>query len=445
MKIFNTLTRKKEEFIPIKDSLVGMYTCGPTVHDYMHIGNLRTFLTSDLLHRALLFSGYKLTSVRNITDIEDKIIRKAKEKKISIRQLTSKYIQLFLDDLKDLNILPVTVNPRATKHIKQMITYIEVLINKGLAYVEEDGSVYFKISSFPRYGRLSRLDTRKLKSGARVSADEYTKNNVQDFALWKAVNPDEVGYQSPWGRGRPGWHIECSVMSQKYLGDTFDIHTGGVDLIFPHHENEIAQSEGKTGKKFVNYFVHGEHLLVNDEKMSKSLGNIITLRDIMEKGFESLSLRYLFLTSHYRDKLNFTWKSLESAQNALNNIRKEVRDWDKPDQEDDEYLKRFIDKINNDLNTPQALAELWELIHSNLHTSVKAATLLEMDKILGLGLKDYFGEPVHIPKIILEIVKEREIARKNNDYREADNLRNKLKKMGYIVEDTDDGPKIKNS
>ena len=466
LKIFNTLSRKIEEFKPLVDGKVGMYTCGPTVHDFQHIGNFRSMVFSDLLRRVLELNSFEVKTVRNITDIDDKIIKKAAEKSLSLEEFTQEFTQIFFDDLSKLNILPVDVSCKATEHITQMVKYIEVLIEKGFAYIEEHGSVYFDISKFPDYGKLSQLDKRELKAGTRILSDEYDKENVQDFALWKSVKTGEVGYDSPWGRGRPGWHIECSVMSQEYLGDTFDIHTGGIDLLFPHHENEIAQSEAKTGQQFVRYFVHGEHLLVDGQKMSKSLRNYYTLKDLEEKGFDPLTLRYLFLTAHYRDKLNFTWESLGAAQNALNNLRDTIRDWSSviPSEvegslanasssetsseilrftQNDMYVK-FLEALNNDLNTPQALAVMWELVREKGQGErEKSAILLEMDKVLGLGLQEYIGVKIEIPEEVKELVEKRERVREQKDFTKSDEIRKEINDLGFSVEDLSSGPKIK--
>lgn len=447
LQLYNTLTRKIEKFKPVNPPEVGMYTCGPTVYDYMHIGNLRTFVFADLLRRTLQANGYDVTSVQNITDIDDKIIKRAKERQISTTDLTEEYTKHFLEDIDKLNILFPSVRPKATEHVSKMIKYIRVLLKKGLAY-EKDGSIYFDISKFESYGKLSQIDKRELKSGTRVLSDEYSKDNVQDFALWKSTEKVEVGWDSPWGWGRPGWHIECSVMSQEYLGSgersrTIDIHTGGIDLIFPHHENEIAQSEGKTGKKFVNYFIHGEHILVNGQKMSKSLKNFYTLKDLENKGFGPLALRYLFLTSHFRDKLNFTWKSLEASQNALNNLRETVRGWDQPQVGCAEFEQDFLESVNNDLNIPQALAILWEMVKSDYPSSAKAESIMLMDKVLGLGLDQYLGKPIEVPDEVIKLVEQRETFRKSGDFKKADQLRKEIKKMGFEIEDTPNGSKIK--
>lgn len=450
--LYNTLGRKKELFVPIDPPHVGMYSCGPTVYDYQHIGNFRTMTLSDTLRRVLLFNSYSVKSVMNITDIDDKIIKGASQKNLPIGEFSKQYTQKFFEDLQKLNILPADVNPRATDYIAKMIEYIKSLIDKGLGYVEKDGSVYFDISKFPNYGKLSGLDKRELKTGTRTLSDEYTKENIQDFALWKSVEEKEVGYDSPWGRGRPGWHIECSVMSQKELGETFDIHLGGVDLLFPHHENEIAQSEGKTGKKFVNYFIHGAHLLVDGKKMSKSLNNFYTIKDIQEKGFDPLALRYLYLTAYYRDPLNFTWESLGAAQSALEKLRTQVASLRKQEprtaisQEKNEKVNEFRDKfteaVNDDLNTATGLAVMWEMLKSNIPSQDKYDLAITFDEVLGLKLGDYIEPTVNISEEVEKLADEREKLRKGGDYKGADGLRIKIEEKGFIVEDTPEGSKL---
>lgn len=445
LKLFNSLTKSIEDFKPIAPNKVGIYGCGPTVYDYIHIGNLRSFVLYDLVHRLFLVNDYQVNFVENITDVEDKIIKRSTEKGIAPDQLTAEFTQYFFDDLATLNILPATNYPKATEHIGKMIKYIKELIARDLAYLEKDGSVYFDISKFEGYGKLSQVEKRELKTGTRILSDEYSKDDVADFALWKGVKADEFGWDSPWGHGRPGWHIECSVMSQEYLGDTFDLHLGGIDLLFPHHENEIAQSEGLTGKPFVNYFVHGEHLLVNGKKMSKSLNNFYTLRDLTGKDYDLLAFRYLLLTAHYRDKMNFTWESLTSTQNALNNLRSDVRTWDQPGEVDNKLWQKFISAANNDLGLPQALAIMWELVKSSLATSVKSATILKMDQLLGLGLENYVAKPIEVPEEVKKLVEQREQARKDKDFNKSDQLRAEIKKIGFEVEDTPSGPKIHES
>ena len=445
MKIYNTLTRRVEEFQPISPPNVGMYTCGPTVYNYQHIGNFRTMTFSDILRRTLIFNGYRLKAVMNITDIDDKTIKGASDNNVSLGEFTSKYTQIFFDDLKKLNIQPVDVVTKATDYVDQMVGYIEELVENGSAYVEKDGSVYFDISKFKDYGKLSGIENRELQTGTRVLSDEYTKDNVQDFALWKSVKQDEVGYDSPWGKGRPGWHIECSVMSQKNLGDTFDIHAGGVDLLFPHHENEIAQSQAKTGKKFVNYFVHAEFLLVDGKKMSKSLNNFYTVKDIEEKGFDPMALRYLYLTAHYRKQLNFTWESLSGAQTTLNRLRSIVAGLRDEKERNvlseekltkvEEYRNKFDIAMSDDLNTPEALAVLWEAVKSNIPGTDKLDLLLSFDEILGLGLLQVDGSKRQIPDEVKGLVEKREKLRLEGKFEEADKIRKEIEELGFPVQD----------
>ncbi len=444
LKLYNYLTRKVEEFKPINPPNVGLYTCGPTVYNFVHIGNWRTFVFEDILRRALVFNDYKVKHVMNITDIDDKIINKAKEEKIPINELTKEYTDAFFADLGRLNILPADVYPQATEHIDQMLKMVGSLIDKGLAYVK-DGSVYFSISKFKDYGKLSGTNVKGVKAGARVDVDEYDKDNPQDFVLWKASDSDaksrHEAFDSPWGIGRPGWHIECSAMSTQYLGETFDIHTGGVDLLFPHHENEIAQSEASTGKKFVNVWMEGEHLLVNGEKMAKRLGNIYTLSDISKKGFDPLALRYLFLTAHYRSKLNFTWESLEAAQRALSNLKNEVSTWEEPKVGCAEFEDNFKKAVSDDLNMPKAVAIFWEMVKSDYPASAKHKSALVMDEVLGLDLSDV--KKAQLPEGARELIDKREEFRKRGDFAGSDKIRDQLKGMGVEVEDTAAGPKWK--
>lgn len=437
MKLYNSLSRSIEEFVPLNSPQVGMYTCGPTVYDFMHIGNLRTFVLSDLLLRTLKFNNYKVKAVENITDIDDKIIARANEKGTSVSEIADEFTKFFIQDASRLNIsVDEIISPKATEYIPQMIDYIEDLIEKGFAY-EQDSSVYFDISKFENYGKLSGVESRELKTGTRSLSDNYEKDDVQDFALWK--KDSENGVESPWGLGRPGWHIECSVMSQENLGDTFDIHVGGIDLLFPHHENEIAQSEAKTGEKFANYFVHGAHLFVDGKKMSKSLGNFYTLKDLKEKGFEPLALRYLYFQTHYRQEMNFTWESLQASQNALIKLRNEVTD-EKNGIISAQWERKFLNAINDDLNMPQALAIVWEMLKSDVLPEDKVATLLAMDKVLGLGLGEKpEKEKIEIPAKVLELVHEREKYRKDRRYEQADQRRNTIRKMGFDIVDKEDG------
>ena len=442
MKLFNTLTHSIEEFSPQNEKNVSMYTCGPTVYDHMHIGNLRTFVFSDILLKGLNYNGYKVEAVENITDIDDKIIKRAKEKNKTIKEISEEYTKYFLEDVEKLNInlKKLKAQPRATEYIDKMVEYINVLLGKGYAYKEEDGSVYFDISKFSDYGRLSGLEKRELKTGTRILSDEYTKEDVQDFALWKAVGEDEVGFDSPFGKGRPGWHIECSVMSQTILGEKIDIHTGGIDLIFPHHENEIAQSEAKTGEKpFVKYWMHGAHMLVDGKKMSKSLNNFYTLKDLEKRGFEPLVLRYLFLQTHYRQEMNFTWEALQGAQNALDRLRKEIAGFDEPKEGIAEFEQNFLEAVNDDLNMPKALSLVWEVLASDYPISSKAQTVFKFDEVLGLSLRDskelLEKQKKELPEEIKKLLRKREVLRKAKKYEEADKIRDKIIQMGYKVED----------
>jgi cysteinyl-tRNA synthetase len=441
LRLHNTLTREIEVFEPINPPRVSLYTCGPTVYNSMHIGNLRTFVFSDILLRTLKYNDFQVEAVENITDIDDKIIKKATEEGKEISEITEEYTKYFLEDIEKLNIFPDNLKeqPRATAYVGKMIAYIQVLVEKGFAYVEKDGSVYFDISKFPNYGKLSGIEAKELKTGTRVLSDEYTKDDVQDFALWKAVQPEEVGYDSPWGKGRPGWHIECSVMSQSILGDRIDIHTGGIDLIFPHHENEIAQSEAKTGESpFAKYWVHGAHMLVDGKKMSKSLHNFYTLAEIVDRGFDPLALRYLYLQTHYRQEMNFTFEALTAAQNALNRLRKEIAGYGEGSISIPEYEAQFKDAVDDDLNMPQALSILWEVIRSDKPSPEKLATALKFDEVLGLSLKDaksVVQKQEKVPEDVRKMLEQREVLRKEKKFTEADEIREKILAMGYKVED----------
>lgn len=446
MKLYNILTNKKEFFKPLKNRKVNMYTCGPTVYWYAHLGNFRTYIFEDILRRALKYSGYKVKQVMNITDVEDKIINKAKSENKNIFQITKPYTKIFLKDIKKLNIQKAEKYPKATEHIKEMLKIVSTLLKKGFAYKGEDGSIYFNISKFKNYGKLSNLQKRELKIGARISSDEYKKEEAQDFVLWKTKKGDEPSWPSPFGKGRPGWHIECSAMSMKYLGETFDIHAGAIDLIFPHHENEIAQSEAATGKKFANFWLEGGHLLIDGQKMSKSLGNIYTLKDIENKKINPLAFRYLTFSSHYRPSLNFTWESLESAQNAINNIFKFMRSVDLSNSQKTnpnkikKYASEFINAVNDDLNMPQALAVFWSVFkNKQLPHKEKIKLLIKFDKILGLGLDKI---KIKIPLKISNMAKKREKLRENKQFIPADALRKEIERLGYEIEDTNFGPII---
>jgi cysteinyl-tRNA synthetase len=455
IKLFNTLSRKKEDFSPLQKNNVRMYTCGPTVYNFAHIGNLRTFIFEDVLKKTLQASGYPVTHIMNITDLDDKTIQRAQSEHTKLKTLTRRYEMAFKKDLRALNISSPTRFVRATEHIDDMKKLISTLIKKKHAYIK-DGSVYFSIKSFPQYGKLARLDTQSLKTNARGDVDEYEKEEVRDFALWKAAKDDEPSWPAPFGRGRPGWHIECSAMAMRYLKSPFDIHAGGIDLLFPHHENEVAQSEAATEKKFAVYWIHGAHLSVDGAKMSKSLKNDFTLRDFESRQISPIAFRYLVLTAHYRSQLNFTWESLTVAESTLSRLSDEIRELlhaaknNKITPKENNvapYEKRFLEALDDDLNTPQALAVIWELLHAYHKTSESFNTkkilsfLYRADKVLGLGLKKI--KILTIPPAIHQKLLDREDARKNRDFALADKLRDELIALGWIIEDTPDGPRLK--
>ncbi len=446
LKLYNTFSRSIEEFIPLDKNTVGLYTCGPTVYNYPHIGNYRAYLFGDVLKRTLLALGYQVTHIMNITDIDDKTIRDSIKEGKSLIEFTQFYTDAFLKDRDSLNILPATMYTKATEHIDEMIFLVEILIQKGYAYKTPDGSVYFSIKTDPDYGRLSRIDMDALKdnAGKRLSQDEYTKDDAQDFALWKAWDETDgaVFWETSLGKGRPGWHIECSAMSMKYLGTTIDIHTGGVDNMFPHHENEIAQSESVTDAPFVNYFLHNEHLMVDGKKMAKSAGNFYTLRDIMDKGFHPLTFRYFSFLTHYRTPLNFTWEALTAAGNALDSIQTfyalnytaDTVHIHEPSKE------AFLEALANDLNTPLAVAQIFAVMQNkDLTDQVKISTLTYFDSVLGLDITACIPE---ITPDIEKIIEKRNIARNNKDYTESDILRSELEALNLRVFDTKDGTKV---
>jgi len=436
LKLYNTLGRKKQVFKPIKKSHVGLYGCGLTVYNYGHIGNYRTLVGYDILKRYLEFKGFKVKKVVNITDVDDKTIRESIKKKKKLGEYTKIYEKAFFEDEKTMNILPASKYPKATDHIKEMIVMIEKLLEKGLAYKADDG-IYFNVKKFKDYGKLSGVKVGELKAGAskRVGEDEYDKDNVRDFALWKFYddNDGDVVWNAKFGRGRPGWHIECSAMSTKYLGEPFDIHTGGVDLIFPHHENEIAQSEGCCDKKFSNYWSHIEWLMVDGKKMSKSLGNYYTVRDIVEKGYDPLALRYFYLTGHYRTQLNFTLDNLKNSGNSLKRLKSTILGFNEDKKVNDKYLKEFEKAMDNDLDTVKALQILWELVKDE-KASGKINTIKKMDEVFGLDLLK-----LGVPKEIKKLANEREKARKNKEWKKSDELREKINKKGFEISDNEDG------
>lgn len=460
LHLYNSLTRQIEDFKPINPPEVGVYTCGPTVYDFAHIGNFRTYTTSDLLVRILNFNKYTVSYIMNLTDVghltgdnlgdadtgEDRMEKSAQKTGKSVWDIAQYYTEAFFKDYEDLNLTKPKLFVKATDHIQEQILMIQVLEEKGFTYKTSDG-IYFDTSQFPKYGTLSNLD--QIKEGARVEINPE-KKNPKDFALWKFSPKNEkrqMEWESPWGIGFPGWHIECSAMSIKYLGDHFDIHVGGVDLKETHHPNEIAQSEAATGIQFVNYWIHGAFILIDGKRMSKSLGNNYKLQDLIKKGYDPLALRYLYMQTHYRQEMNFTFESLEAAQNALNKLREEVSQMGKKGAVSMEYLNRFEGSINDDLNMPEALSIVWELIKSEEEEGVKYATLLKMDTVLGLEFskvetyKTSEFEKVavtympHVPTEVIQLAVEREHLRIQKRFHLADDLRDKLKKQGYEVED----------
>ncbi|MBI3589071.1 MAG: cysteine--tRNA ligase [Candidatus Liptonbacteria bacterium] len=448
--LFDTYERKERLFVPLKPGRVKMYTCGPTVYDYPHIGNLRAYIVADVLRNTLEFNGYKVKQVINITDVghltsdadsgEDKMELSARKQKRSAFEIAELYTGIFKQNLLALNIKPPSVWSKATDHISEQITLIQRLEKAGYTYLTSDG-VYFDTSRLSNYGHLARLGVAGIKPGARVDIGE--KNKITDFALWKFSPKDrkrQMEWQSPWGIGFPGWHIECSAMAMKYLGETIDIHTGGIDHIPVHHTNEIAQSEAATGKQFVRYWMHVAFLTVNGKKMAKSEHNFVTLQDIVDRGYDPLAFRYLVLTSHYRAGLNFTWPSLRGAQKALLSLREKVSILgNKKVSPDKQELQEFKRCINNDFNTPQAIALLWKIADSPL-TPQKKAAILEFDKVLRLNLGYLLSEK--IPEEIRVLVQKREDLREDNKWEESDRVRQEIIKKGYEVRDTSAGPKV---
>jgi cysteinyl-tRNA synthetase len=444
--IYNTLTRKKEEFIPINNKEVGLYTCGPTVYNYAHIGNWRAYVFADLLKRYLIYCGYNVKHVMNITDIEDKIIREIKNQKKTLKELTEFYTKEFFKGQNNLNIKQADVITKATDYIDEMITLIKKLEEKGFAYKADDGSVYFNIRKYKEYGKLSHFKLSDLKENAdgRLKKDEYEKENAEDFALWKAWTIDDgsIFWETEYGKGRPGWHIECSVMSMENLGESFDLHTGGVDNIFPHHENEIAQSECATGKTFAKYFMHNEHLLVDGLKMAKSAGNFYTLEDLIAKDIDPLAFRLWLYTSNYSTRTNFTLEAVNGSQIALLRLRDSFLNLgDEIGEINLNYKIRFIEFLDNNLDSPQALALTWELLKDpSISNADKKATILDFDKVLGLNLENLIKEI--IPDEVSRLVEVRQVARQNKDWNQSDELRKQINLLGYEIKDTDSGSKI---
>lgn len=465
----NTLTHKKEKFVPLHPPKVGLYTCGPTVYNYPQIGNWRTFIFGDLLRRVLGYNGFDVTHVMNVTDVghltgdnvgdadlgEDRMEKAAKREGKTAWDIADFYIKDFVESREKLNILSPKFFVRATDHIADQIDLIKKLEDKGFAYVTKMG-VYFDVSNFPNYGKLGgqKILDKRVATRDELKEDPEKKNPF-DFALWKFSLPTDkrqMEWASPWGKGFPGWHIECSAMSMKYLGESFDIHTGGVDHIAIHHTNEIAQSEGATGKPFVKFWLHGEFLKVDGGRMGKSLGNAYTLHDIEKRGFEALALRYLYLTAHYKDTLNFTWDALSAAQTALNKLREQVQAAktqtgrtslsQEKHEKVENYGKTFLGAINDDMNIPKALAVLWEVVKSNVPSEDKYDLALSFDEVLGLKLGELLLE-VEIPQDILQLAARREDLRKEGKFDQADIIRKQMIKQGFKIEDTSQGPKVK--
>ena len=453
---YNTLTRKKEIFKPIDEKEVRIYSCGPTVYKDATIGNMRTNIFQDILRRVLRYNGYKIKHVMNITDVghlvsdgddgEDKMIKSAKEEHKSPIEIAEYYTKLFFEDLKALNIETPEIICKATDHIKEMLEYVETLVEKGYAY-ETSTAIYFDVSKLDKYPILSNLNVENQKAGARVEVDKE-KKNPYDFALWiKAPENHLMKWDSPWGPSYPGWHIECSAMGQKYLGQQFDIHTGGIDLIPTHHENEIAQSKGYCGKIPANYWLHGEYLLINGGKMSKSLGNVYLLKDIINKGYNPLTYKLFSYSSHYRNKLNFTWEGMDAAEKSLERLKNgyklhlngtEIVE----DEVINQYEGRFYKAINDDLNMPLAMGVVWEVIRNEKKSSKFAELLLKFDTVMGLKIDEEDSKQNDIPEEIMRLIEERRIARENKDWAASDRLRDLINNKGYNIKDTKDGMEI---
>jgi len=458
MKIYNTLAREKQEFQPLQDRTVRIYSCGPTVYSYAHIGNMRTYVFMDILRRALKWNGYTLQHCMNITDVghltddaddgEDKMVKGAREQKKTPWEIAEQYTQVFFQDIQALNIEKPEYIARATDHIGEMISFVQGLIDKGYAYFTSDG-IYFDISKFEGYGKLSRISLEDQLAGARVEVNDE-KRHPADFALWKNAPREHImKWESPWGLGYPGWHIECSAMARKYLGDLFDIHTGGVDHIPIHHENEIAQSEGLLGHKAVNYWMHGEFMLVDGGKMSKSLGNTYTLAQLKERGFAPVHFRYFCLNAHYRNKLNFTWDGMEAAKTAYDRLVNAVQAHKSGAGEEPGELSglfaQFEEAVNDDLNVPKALGVVWSMARLSEKSRAVYDAIIRCDAILGLDLdkEPALKDEISLDAEIEAMIEARQAARKSRNFAEADRIRDQLKAQGILLEDTPDGVKWK--
>jgi cysteinyl-tRNA synthetase len=453
LRLYDNYTRSLRDFAPLGPGAVGLYTCGPTVYDYQHIGNFRTFLFEDVLKRVLEWNGYSVRHVMNITDVghlvsdadegEDKMEKGARRTGRSAWDIARLYTDAFLEDMRALNIEPPTLMPRATDHVAEQIEFIADLEKKGYTYRTSDG-IYFDTSRQADYGYLARLDRTGLEAGKRVEIGE--KKQPTDFALWKFSPPGEkrqMEWDSPWGMGFPGWHIECSAMAQKYLGDLFDIHCGGEDHIPVHHTNEIAQTEARSGTRLANFWMHGYFLLANDAKMAKSAGEFLRLATLIDRGYDPIAYRYLCLTAHYRSQLNFTWDALDGAATALDRMRRGFHALPRGGAPDAAYLERFTAEINDDLNVPRALALAWELLRGELAGEVRKATLAEFDRVLGLGLAAWRPKVEAIPETVRALAAARSAARDAKQWAEADRLRGELNAAGWEVEDRPDGYALK--
>lgn len=442
--LYNSLSRKKEKFEPLKKGVVGIYQCGPTVYDTPHIGNYRSFVMGDIMRRVLEYNDYSVIQTMNITDVDDKTIRKSHEQGVPLNTITKKYERLFLEDLQSLNVLTPHHVVRATEHVEDMISLVQILLDKKIAYKTDDG-IYMSIAKVKNYGLLARIDTTKLSTD-KITHDEYNKNDPRDFALWKFKTPEdkEVSWQASFGEGRPGWHIECSAMSMKIFGPTIDIHIGGTDLVFPHHTNEIAQSESTTGKTFVRYWVHGAFMTMNQEKMAKSKQNTIKLQDLIQASVSPLAYRYWLLTAHYRSLVNFGYEALHGAQNALIRLLTDIGSYPDGGNVSLPYQNRFRDFVNDDMDMPKAIALVWEINRDKkISDADKKATLIDFDKVFGLKLSSVpKTEKELIPPEIQALGYAREQARKNKEWDKADALRTEINTRGYVVHDAPDGISI---
>jgi cysteinyl-tRNA synthetase len=453
LKLYDTYTRELREFQPLHPPDVGLYTCGPTVYDYAHIGNLRTYIFEDILRRVLTFNGYNVRHVMNITDVghltsdadtgEDRMEKGSRRMGKSAWEIAELYTQEFKNDMHRLNIQEPHVWCRATDHIQEQIEFIRCIESKGYTYRTSDG-IYFDTSRLPDYGYLARLDIEGLQAGSRVEMGE--KRNVTDFALWKFSSPGEkrqMEWDSPWGVGFPGWHIECSAMSAKYLGSFFDIHCGGEDHIMVHHPNEIVQTQACYGTRLANFWMHGYFLQIDNARMGKSVGNFLRVQTLIDQGYDPLVWRFFCLSAHYRAKLNFNWESLDGAATALNRLRMATCEWGAPGTLDEGYMDKFAECINDDLNMPRAVALTWDLVRSDLSAPTKKATLLQFDTILGLRLAEWEPKEETAPDEIMTLVQQRQQARAEKRWKDADALREQVTAAGYEIEDTPQGPRVK--